>query len=383
MATVRIAHVDPRPGNVGEGRVIIAGFLVVLTDDAGHRALPMWLASDPGLHSLWQLTEPDDVPGAAIVTAVSPEEFIARLLSAAGAEVAGVDVEITAASLGELTQAAATARIEIVGPDGPGSVPARLGLGLALAAAADAPVRVADAVLDRLAVPVVGDDWREQFADLVPAEGRWPSVQHPQAGDAATGDLVVTIRTGRLRYEPRNLDFADGLDRWDLDGSFRRAAGGSDAGDYAAAADGESANLAAASAAPRGSAELVQPIFADDFRGRVVTFSAEVRTEDLADEGGLRLEVVRLRKFLLPVREDHGVVQAGRNDWARQEISALIPADADVIRFGIALRGAGRVALRRAELRVAEFSSAEPCSAELSSAEPRGGEAGDLPAGGQ
>jgi hypothetical protein len=45
MTTVRIAHAEPRPGNLGDGRTVVHGFLVVLADDAGHRALPLWLSS--------------------------------------------------------------------------------------------------------------------------------------------------------------------------------------------------------------------------------------------------------------------------------------------------------------------------------------------------
>lgn len=42
MTTVRIAHAEPRPGHLGNGRIVIQGFLVVLADDAGRRALPIW-----------------------------------------------------------------------------------------------------------------------------------------------------------------------------------------------------------------------------------------------------------------------------------------------------------------------------------------------------
>ena len=50
------------------------------------------------------------------------------------------------------------------------------------------------------------------------------------------------------------------------------------------------------------------------------------------------------------------------SDWTRHEITALIPEDADIIRFGIALTGPGRIALRNPELRTAEPRAAEPAS---------------------
>jgi hypothetical protein len=52
-------------------------------------------------------------------------------------------------------------------------------------------------------------------------------------------------------------------------------------------------------------------------------------------------------------REDHGVtVSGGHTQWARHEITALIPEDADLRRFGITLGGPGQVALRDPELRI-------------------------------
>ena len=96
----------------------------------------------------------------------------------------------------------------------------------------------------------------------------------------------------RPRFEPRNLDFADGLDRWDLDVRFPGAADPRPQ-DYSAAADGQSAVLSSAVPRPAGSAALVQSIFADDYRGATVTFSGEIRTEPLTEQAGLRLEILR------------------------------------------------------------------------------------------
>jgi hypothetical protein len=67
------------------------------------------------------------------------------------------------------------------------------GYGLKLAVAAGVPVRVADAVMDRLAVPVHGQDVHAPF--LLPAADRTWS--HPGR---------------RRRFEPRNMAFTDGLD---------------------------------------------------------------------------------------------------------------------------------------------------------------------------
>ena len=40
MTAVRIAHAEPRPGDLGDGRLAVNQVLVVLADDAGHWAVP-------------------------------------------------------------------------------------------------------------------------------------------------------------------------------------------------------------------------------------------------------------------------------------------------------------------------------------------------------
>jgi hypothetical protein len=355
MINVRIAHAEPRPGNLGDGRILARGFLVVLADDAGGRALPIWLHGQPGSVSLWQLLEQQ----AEIVTADAPEQFTGRLLRAVGAAVTGVDIDVAGADIDELTPEAAVTRIEVGGPAGTRHVAARLGLGLALAAAAGAPVRVADAVMDRLAVPVPGGDLLGPFLDRVPPAGH-QLPRHQRAGHPPVGQPVVTLSDKRPRHEPRNLAFTDGLDRWDLDGGFLRQAGHPRRQDYSAAAEGQSAVLSSTVPEPRGSSALVQAIFADDYRGAVVTFRGEIRTEDVTDQAELRLEILGRDSHFLLAREDHGVTVVGSRDWTRHEVRALVPDNADIIRFGIALTGPGLIALRNPELRKPEPGHPEP-----------------------
>jgi hypothetical protein len=52
MTTVRIAHAEPRPGKLENGGFQTMGWLVVLADDAGHRAVPLWLRGQPGSDDL-------------------------------------------------------------------------------------------------------------------------------------------------------------------------------------------------------------------------------------------------------------------------------------------------------------------------------------------
>src|SRR5579862_5977027 len=112
MTTVRIAHAEPRPGRLANGEFQTSGHLVVLADDAGRRAVPVWLRGEPGEGELARLLEhlPEPVPAGV------PQELAVRLLRAAGAQVTGVDIDLTEADAGELTPEGSVER----GPDRPG-----------------------------------------------------------------------------------------------------------------------------------------------------------------------------------------------------------------------------------------------------------------------
>lgn len=345
MATVRIAHAEPRPGKVENGGFQTRGHLVVLADDTGHRAVPIWLRGDPGAGDLAQLVELAGRPAGEIVAVGAPQELTARLLRAAGASVTGVDIDVTAADVDELTPQVTVARVGLDGAAGARQVTASLGLGLAMAVAAGAPVRVPDAVMDRLAMPVAGGDL------LTPFLGHVPPYARALPGQGLPGWPMATLPGERPRFEPRNLDFSDGLDRWDLDGGFRREAAPLPPADYRAAADGDCAVLSATAARPAGSAALLQTIFADDYRGATVVFGGEIRTEPRTEQAGLRLEIFRHWWRAGRAREDHGVTVSGGSPWTVHEITAAIPEDAALIRFGVALGGPGQVALRNPGLR--------------------------------
>jgi hypothetical protein len=150
-------------------------------------------------------------------------------------------------------------------PAGPRQVTAPPGSALALAAALEAPVRVADALMDRLAVPVTGGDLAGPFASRAPASPSWP------------------------RHGPRNLAFADGLDGWVIGGSSRAEVTGAHWDDYTVAAADGTATLSAAVPQPYGDVFAHQMWIAGEYRGATVTLAAEISAQDVAGHAELSL----------------------------------------------------------------------------------------------
>jgi RNA polymerase sigma-70 factor (ECF subfamily) len=321
MTAVRIAHTDPvfwmtRPESV----------LVVLADDAGHRALPVRLRRhDVKLRRL--LSRPDDHHGELDeLDDDHAEEMTARLLQAAGVTLAGV----TVTGLGPGVTAT---RIDIAGPAGTRPVTASLADGLTIAVIAGAPLAVDDPVMDRLARPVTGPDLLSQFRSQ-----------------------ETSPKPSLRRFEPRNMAFTDGLNRWQLGGTFLRQGSGLD---YSATTADGRAILAAAVPEPAGFAFLAQEIEPDDYRGRTVTFRGELRTDKPDGRAGLVLRVsgpgrsTPLRPASLDPRDDpanHIASATGAGAWIQYDVTAQIPADANLITFGIFLNGGGQLELRHPAL---------------------------------
>ena len=154
MTIVRVVLADPRSGRVPDGSAVNGQQLIVLADDAGHRAVPLWLGVVGAKLLLALLLRP---AGDAVMAGVL-EETAARLLDAAGVPVTAVDIEPAIEDVPELRSDTAWARVGLATAAGTRHVVVSAGYGLKLAVAAGVPVRVADAVMDRLAVPVQGED---------------------------------------------------------------------------------------------------------------------------------------------------------------------------------------------------------------------------------
>jgi len=84
MTIVRIVF---RPGGVSAGSIATGRDLIVLADDTGQRAVPLWLGVSKQLRRLM------DRPGEDAVMVGVLQETAARLLDAAGVAVTAVDIE--------------------------------------------------------------------------------------------------------------------------------------------------------------------------------------------------------------------------------------------------------------------------------------------------
>jgi RNA polymerase sigma-70 factor (ECF subfamily) len=318
MTTVRIARAGHRDPEYAARGPRVPRFVVILADDAGGRELPVWLLTSDGLR-LQGLSQGRD----------SADALTVRMLRAIGATVTGVEI-------GELGPEVTAARIGINGRE----VTARVVEGLAIAIAAGAPVRVADTVMDRLAVPAGTTPVREP--------GRKPPV--------GPGSRRVSRPIPRPRYSPHNTTFTDGMDGWRFGGSFAEHLSESHWHDYACVVADGTAAIESVVAEPSGFAMFGQQIYADDYRGSAVTFRGEFRV--LADRAGLFLRVNDGRPVRGPLTEraafadpDNNATLVGPDpEWTSHEVSALVPSDSDAIVFGIFLAGPGRIELRNPEL---------------------------------
>jgi hypothetical protein len=252
-------------------------------------------------------------PGQTATGGLIAVDLASRLLRAAAVPVTGVDID-------DLGPGVPAARITVTGPAGPEPVTVRIGIGLALAAVMGAPVRVADALMARLAVPGGGDDLAALFPGQLPAGPPGP--------------------------RPRNLDFAGGLEGWVTGGSFRAGPAPEHWQDYTAMAAGGAAVLRSAVPAPQGEVLLGQAVTAGDYRGAAVTFGGELRADGVAGRAQLLMLVVTGDRRSGPEVDVLGPAVTGSADWAPGELTVQVPADAELIRFGVTLAGPGQVAVR-------------------------------------
>jgi RNA polymerase sigma-70 factor, ECF subfamily len=344
MTTVRVAGAQPQLDTRLDGTTVIGYVLAVLADDSGRRAMGLWLRSRQGL-PLWRVLNgrageappQGGLAGGLPVREFTPEGLAIRLLGAAGGAVTRVDIN-------ELGPDVLAAQIAVTSPAGTRQVTGDPGSALALAAGLGVPIRIADALMDRLAVQVTDDD------PFGPFERRTPA------------------RPGGPVFEPVNLDFASGLYGWIIGGDSRCEVTGSHWDDYTVTADDGAAILSAAVPQPYGSVFAGQVFLASGYLDTTLTLRAEVRAQDVAGHAVLSLRIVCKAEehgehqdsqpapgpirgpVLQRVRGLPGPIITGSQNWTSYEVTAPVPAHAHQVEFDLTLTGPGQVALRNVTL---------------------------------
>jgi hypothetical protein len=110
-------------------------------------------------------------------------------------------------------------------------------------------------------------------------------------------------------------------------------------------------------------ARLEQAIKPDDYRGKHLRFSGDVKTDQVEQQAGLRIRIIPPPSFRQDERSRQGRERPrqekwvqGTQDWMRYELTLPVPVpeDARAIVFGLLLIGAGQVWLANARLEVIE-----------------------------
>ena len=110
-----------------------------------------------------------------------------------------------------------------------------------------------------------------------------------------------------------------------------------------------SAYLRSTQVSPTVVATLRQTIKADDYRGKQLRFSGEVKVEQVEQQAGLYIRTNGRDERL----RSQNVLQ-GTHDWMRYEATIPVSQDAFFIRFGLVLHGKGQIWLANARLDVIE-----------------------------
>ena len=313
MTTMKVVKVVPQ-----EQRA-----LVILLDLPGKHVLPLWLNPMEAfpLAVLTRQASRQEAPNEP-----SSIDFVANLLRATGGTLQAVHID-------ELQDRLLYARLLLQSSTGNHEIKARLGDALALAVHEGSPIMVADDVLKSIGV------------SLSPTGGVTVDEQLERTIQTLTTRTPFSSSPGLPRVkEPQNLDFTDGLQRWELRGPFLRDQSGGHWQDYASGTESggtASGYLKAQVPHPMGFADLRQAILADDYRGKRVRLSANIKTTDV-EQGGLYVRVVDPGRTKTDEERQQTTFQ-GTHDWTRYETQIDVPIDSVFVLFGISLAGTGQL----------------------------------------
>lgn len=316
--------------------------LAMLCDQSNQRVLPLWLHPMEGL-ALAALQGVLKVPTPSV--SLDPSgylDFVSDMLQETGTTLQAVRIE-------ELQERLFYARVVLQSANGNREIKARVGVGLTLATRAGSPITIEDVVLE------------QQGMDLSTAEGQTLE----QRLDNVVNSVIAKFRPAASPKlpriaEPTNMQFTEGLERWELRGSFFHDPSGLHWRDYNGGTDQVgpqpgvmSGYLKAQVPEPQGFADLRQAILAQHYRGKRVRLAADVKIVDVEQQAGLYLRVID-QAMSRPPEEREQVTFSGTQDWTRYETQIGVPIDSKDILFGISLTGKGQVWVTNVQLEIVE-----------------------------
>jgi hypothetical protein len=160
-----------------------------------------------------------------------------------------------------------------------------------------------------------------------------------------TRPLTRELNRPRLKH-PANMHFERHLHHWITMGARPQYESGVDTRALQGTA---SAFLRSNAGGPAAFATLRQTIRPDDYRGKLLRFSGDVKVEQVEQQAGLYIRANRQDERLRP----ENALQ-GTRDWRRYEAIVSVAEDAPFIRFGVVLFGTGQIWLANARLEVIE-----------------------------
>jgi hypothetical protein len=281
----------------------------------------MFLGGDlPGRH---QPALPAPPPPAS--TRLPSAALAAKLLNAAGGTLGAVHIR-------ELDEHLPYGTLVVHGQQGEQEVRAGIGDALALAHQQHCPVLATDQIFAERGVDVPAGEPVEEL--LIRQAGLPLSARMPDAPRMA---------------DPQNLGFDSGLEHWSLRGSFLHDQTGRHWQDYACGTipdgpgDGDTSGFLKSQVDnPKGFADLRQAVLADQYRGRRVRLSADIKAIGVSGRAGIYLRVIDPARSRRPEERE----QLSISDtpvWTRGHTEVDVPADSVFVLFGITLTGPGQI----------------------------------------
>lgn len=126
--------------------------------------------------------------------------------------------------------------------------------------------------------------------------------------------------------------------------------------DYTAGVDAGAGVLASKAHHAPGFGTMMQSFRADDYRGKRLRFTADVRADRVAEWAGLWMRIDGSSNRVQPFDNMQNRPIKGTSPWTSYSVVLDVPSDSESISFGILLAGTGSVWIDNVKFEVVEAS---------------------------